>query len=74
MYPYTVHSTLVNTYTFLLGCLIESNLCEGRVPGGAKNVEGFGEDIVVDQTSVDGEQTHQENNVATIKYRSKHLK
>ena len=61
-------------YIFLLRCLIESNLCEGRVPGGAKDVEGFGEDIIVDQTGVNGEQTHQENNVATFKYRSKHLK
>ena len=71
MFPYTVHNT---SYTFLLGCLVESDLSEGRVPGGAKDIEGLGEDIVVDQTSVDGEQTHQENNVATIKYRSKHLK
>ena len=46
---------------------------EGWVPRGTKYVERFGEDIVVDESSVDGEQTHQEDDVTTIKYRTKHL-
>ena len=69
----TIQTTIILVAIFLRGCLVESMLSEGRVPGGAKDVEGLGEDVVVDQTSVDGEQTHQEHNVATIKYCSKHL-
>ena len=46
----------------------------GRVPGGAKDVDGLGEEIIVDDASVDGEQAHQEDDVATIKHSTKHLK
>lgn len=44
-----------------------------RIPGGAKEVEGLGEDVVVYHTSVDGEQTHEEDDVTTIKDGGKHL-
>ena len=67
-------ATIIYNNPSLPRCLIESNVSVGRVPGGAKDIERLGEDIVVDKTSVDREQTHQENNVATVKYRTEHLK
>lgn len=44
-----------------------------RIPGGAKDIDGLGEDVVVYHTSVDGEQTHEEDDVTTIKDSGKHL-
>lgn len=38
-----------------------------NVPRRTKDVEGFGEDVVVDDAGVDGEQTHQQQDVSTTK-------
>ena len=46
---------------------------EGGVPGRAKDVEGFGEDVVVDEPGVDGEDSHEEDDVATSKDHTEHL-
>ena len=37
-----------------------------RVPVGAKDVKALGEDVVVHETSVDGEGPHQDNDVAAL--------
>ena len=68
-----VNKIMQNTHVHSRCRDIESRLSVGGVPGGAKDIEGLGEDIIVDETSVDGEYTHQENNVATIKDCTKHL-
>lgn len=46
---------------------------EGRIPRGPKDIERLGENIVINETSVDGKDTHQKNNVATFKYCTEHL-
>lgn len=43
-----------------LSCLVSR-----EVPAGMEQMKSLGEDIVVDETSVDGESTHEQNNVAT---------
>ena len=65
--------TYGNSYTSLRWWLVESHHSEGRIPRRAKDIEGLGEDIIVDETGVGGEHTHQKNNVATSKDCSKHL-
>ena len=50
-----------------------SSLRVGRIPGGAKDVERLCEDVIVDESSVNGEESHQEHNVTTIKYSAEHL-
>ena len=47
---------------------------KGGVPGGAEDVEGFGEDIVVDEPGVDGEDSHEEDDVATSEDHTEHLR
>ena len=63
-----------HTHTHLLCWMIMSSLSVGGVPGRAKDVKGLGKDIIVDETSVDGKETHQQYNVTTFKYGLKHLK
>ena len=46
---------------------------KSEVPGGAEDVEGLGEDVVVDEPGVDGEDSHEEDDVATSEDRSEHL-
>ena len=45
----------------------------GGVPLRSKYVERFREDVVVDETGVDGESSHQNNDVATLEYGGEHL-
>ena len=45
----------------------------GCIPGASKDIKRLGEHIVVDETRVDGEETHQEHNVAAIEDGHKHL-
>ena len=55
-------------------CFIEGvSLCVVGQPRRTKHVDGLGEDVVVDETRVDGEHTHQQDDVAAVKQRSKHL-
>ena len=54
--------------------MVKSSLSVGGVPRRAKDVKRLGKDIIVDETSVDGKETHQEDDVATIKYGPKHLR
>ena len=46
-------------------------LCCSEVHGdtevGTKDVEGLGEDVIVDETGIDGEASHQEDDVASSK-------
>lgn len=42
-------------------------------PGGAEDVEGLGEDVVVDHARVDTEQAHEKDDVASSKDDAKHL-
>lgn len=46
---------------------------KGWVPARAKDIEALREGIVVDEASVDGEGSHEDNDVATLEDDSKHL-
>ncbi len=53
--------------------LLEGAVGVSEVPGRAEDVEWLGEHIVVHHPSVDREQPHEENDVATIEQRKEHL-
>ena len=42
-------------------------------PARAEDVEGLGEAVVVDDARIDGEQAHQEDDVAARKHHAEHL-
>lgn len=42
-------------------------------PGRSKDIERLGKAIIVDEASVDGEHTHQQNNVPSAEHHAKHL-
>lgn len=44
-----------------------------HTPGGAEHVEGLGEAVVVDEASVDGEESHQQDDVAPAEHHGEHL-
>lgn len=44
------------------------------VPGGVEQLDWLGEDVVVDQTSVHGEKSHQQDDVSAAKEHVKNLK
>ena len=45
----------------------------GCIPGASKDIKRLGEHIIVDETRVDGEETHQKHNVAAIEDGHEHL-
>ena len=49
------------------------NLRRIRVPRGSKDVERFGENVIIHETSVHGEHSHQHNDVATSKEHTEDL-
>ena len=47
--------------------VVDLLVLEAVAPGRAEDVDRFGEDVVVDEAGVDGEQAHQQDDVAAAK-------
>lgn len=43
------------------------------IPMSSKNIDGLWEDVIINETSIHRETTHQEDNITTMKYSTKHL-
>lgn len=46
-------------------CVLRGPVLVVRVPGAAENVDGHGEEVVVNEAGIDSESAHQEDHVAT---------